>query len=420
MADNTFTPVPTPKPIVPSEGGDWFGDLDLGNIVSGAVDIAGSVFGSESQREASAAASDSYAEAIQRSADIMGAGYDTQLGHLEEGSDVLRAVSDAGLTDVTGQYQMTDEEFAQAMRDAYSTYGQFILPRVDEYGREVFGATDQFIGDIGATAQTAGDILVSGSEGFQEAYSPYTETGQKALQYLQSVMAADPSQMTPEQRRMYDDAQRNAMATLAASGLRGAGRGGVASVVEGMNALDAAIFDANQARADQAAYELARTGYTATGKQAADTRQLASGLSNLAYQTGQQGAQQKFNVASDVAKTGLNTAFDIGGKQYGAESAIAQHGSGTGQNIAGNIGSYYSNIGNIEGGRHQARGDIALGKAATEASAAGQVGAQDYYRDQADSQLKGNTIGSVTSVLSKVAKDTLPDKINIEQRDDRG
>lgn len=379
--------------------------FDLGSIVSGAIDIAGNLFGTNSQISSNNAASANYAEAITNSANVLNRGYDAQLGHIEAGSDALREISDAGLTDVVGVLEGTDAEYADALRDAYSAYGQFIVPRVDEYGNAVQGVTDQFVSDIYGTAADTAQQYQQGAQGYSQDMQPYTHSGEKALQYLNEIMAIDPTQLTPDQRILYDRAKEQAMATLAASGMRGAGRGGVMSVVEGMNTLEADLFAQNQARADKAAYQLASTGYNANTRVADNAQRMSDNIADLTFQTGQQAAQQGFNTGSNIAQTRLKTAEKIGDRQYGAEQNIATHGSKTGGTKANVVGGYYGNIAQIEGARHQARGNTELGKAASSASAAGNVGATKFNTETANANLKNQGIGAITTAASKAAKD---------------
>lgn len=381
------------------------GGFDLGSIVSGAIDIAGNFFGTKSQVSGNEEAAKNYAEAITNSANVLNQGYDEQLGHIEAGSDALREISDSGLTDVTGILSGTDEQYRDAVRDAYSAYGQYIVPRVDQYGNEVVAATDQFVDDIYGTAADTAQQYQQGAGDYAASMVPYTAGGEKAMQYLNSLMAIDPNQLTPEQRILYDNAKRDAMATLASSGMRGAGRGGVASVVEGMNSLEADLYAQNQARADKAAYEVARTGYGAQSKVSDNAQRMTDNVADLTFQTGQQAAQQGFNTGTNLAHTRMKAAEKIGDRQYSGERDIATHGSKTGQTTANVVGDYYGNIGQIEGARHQARGNTALGKAASSASAAGNVGATNYNTSTANANLKNQGIGAITTAASKFAKD---------------
>lgn len=397
---------------VASSAGD--DGLAIGDIVSGAIDIAGSFLGSQGQASDNTAASAAYADAVANSADILNRGYDAQLGYIQEGSDALRGISDAGLVDITNVLEDTDSEYADALRAAYGSYGNYMLPQLDQYGNQMQGATGQFVDDIFGTAQSTAGILQDGSGEYAETLSPYSDQGIKALQYLSSVMGADPSQLDPAQRRLWEDRKRDALATLAASGLRGAGRGGVAAVNEGMAELDAQMFQQNRDRADRAAYELNRTGYGANRSVADNSMRLADSVADLTYRTGQQAGQQRFNTASDIAKTGFRLGQDVGNKQFDSESNIARHGSQTGGQKANTVSNYYGNVAGIEGGRFQSMADTELAKASADASAAGVIGQTRYNTDTANSAITNRGIGEVTTVLSKAAKDALKNKtINI-------
>lgn len=107
----------------------------------------------------------------------------------------------------------------------------------------------------GAEAQAA--AIREGNLAAQARYEQRRTDSAPAMDYLRTLVAMDPSQLTPSQRRGMEDYQRGAQARLAASGLRGAGRAGVASINEGAAGYLARAYDDNQRRADSAARALA-------------------------------------------------------------------------------------------------------------------------------------------------------------------
>lgn len=106
----------------------------------------------------------------------------------------------------------------------------------------------------GAEAQAA--AIRQGNQLAQARYEDQRRLSEPAIAYLQRVMAQQPDQLTPDQQRGLDDYQRNANARLAASGLRGAGRAGVASVNEGRAGFMSDAYSQNQRRSDAAAQRL--------------------------------------------------------------------------------------------------------------------------------------------------------------------
>jgi hypothetical protein len=122
----------------------------------------------------------------------------------------------------------------------------------------------------GAEANAA--AIREGNRLAQSRYEEQRALSTPAVAYLQRVMAADPSVLTPEQQRGMADYDRTAAARLAASGLRGAGRAGVAAVNEGRAGYMADLYGQNQRRSDAAAQRLSGGYFDANDNQAAIDR----------------------------------------------------------------------------------------------------------------------------------------------------
>src|SRR5438132_497817 len=78
-----------------------------------------------------------------------------------------------------------------------------------------------------------------------------------AVAALRSVAFSNPYALTPEQQAARDTTMRNANANLAASGLRGAGRAGIAVLDKAGSDFDNSAWSANRARSDSAVNTLA-------------------------------------------------------------------------------------------------------------------------------------------------------------------
>jgi len=147
-----------------------------------------------------------------------------------------------------------------------------------------------------------------GNQLAQERYAEQARLSAPAIAYLQKVVAQDPNVLTPEQQRGMADYQRGAQARLAASGLRGAGRAGVASVNEGAAGYLADAYGANQRRSDQAAQRLAG-GYF-------DSNDNMASLDRSSAATAGAGAR-------DAAYLGANATTANAGQWGSAMGAIA-------------------------------------------------------------------------------------------------
>lgn len=357
---------------------DFLDSLDIGDVISGVVKVGGTLFGADSAKDSVNAANEEYSESVQQSADRLLGGYDEQQFNLEQGFEALQRLQDAGLTDVTSLLNYGADKYAGDVQTAPVNYANYMFPQVAEYGNE-----------LNATADQAINTLQDGSEAFIGEYQPYQMSGEQALQYMQQIMGQDPSQMDAAQRRVYDDAKRNMLATLASSQLRGAGRAGIAAVNEGEAALQAQFLSENRDRQDAAAAALMDKGWGATG-------QIATNRQNLADST----ADLKFKVGSEVAGQGLSLASDVGNKQFSAANDAASTRLGATNSITNATSDYYGNTSNIQGGKYQARGDTALAKANVDAAAGGTIGAQNYKDALTNANIDQNTTNSVIGTLS--------------------
>ena len=77
-------------------------------------------------------------------------------------------------------------------------------------------------------AQAITDATAAANKRFDEQQ----ELSRVGTDVLRTIAASDPSQLTPAQIRALEDSQRDAQATIAATGLRGAGRATVAALQE--------------------------------------------------------------------------------------------------------------------------------------------------------------------------------------------
>lgn len=142
----------------------------------------------------------------------------------------------------------------------------------------------------GLDAQTA--AVREANAQAQSRYEDQRRLSEPAVAYLQRVMAQNPSVLTPEQQRGLADYSRGAQARLAASGLRGAGRAGVASVNEGTAGYLANAYGQNQRRSDAAAQRLSGGYFDANDNQAMLDRSTGMTAGQAARDAGFIGANQ--------------------------------------------------------------------------------------------------------------------------------
>lgn len=393
-----------PNPVV--DGG-----FDLGSFVKDVapdvISVVGTGLGASSAISDNKEINAAIARGIRESTDRLTRGYDEQLGHIEEGSDYLRQLLEAGLIDVTDYLRLASEEYGQKITRNVGDYSGYLLPQFDEFGNLIMAADETYGQNLAEVERGTGDYLQQGLEGFEEAYAPYTQGGDAAMEYLMQVMATNPEQLTPSQQRMVEDYRRDAIARVAASGLRGSGRAGIAAVNEGDAELAANFYDINQRRADDAARSMAQYGYGSAGQVAGSRQATANRLADTRFKTGNLQAANTLNAQNTIANTGFNLTQDFAQRGLSAADKAAEAQYGTTRDVAGAVGDYYGNLGKVEGGRFQSRADTSFGKALAEAGGASRLAQADANTLGANSNIRNSAIGQIANTLSNVAKEQL-------------
>ena len=167
-----------------------------------------------------------------------------------------------------------------------------IIPAVAQLGGAALAAdaNRSAAEEARAAAEAQAAAIREGNRLAQARYEQRRAESEPAMAYLRQVMATDPSTLTPQQQRNFDDYMRGAGARLAASGLRGAGRAGVASVNEGAAQFKANAFGQNQARSDSAARTLASDFQSVDNNLAGLDRDTARATGDAAMRGGIYGA----------------------------------------------------------------------------------------------------------------------------------
>lgn len=106
---------------------------------------------------------------------------------------------------------------------------------------------------------------------------------QPAVGRLQTMAAADPYAMTPQQDQEVDDTRRQTLNALAVSGLRGSGRATVAAVRRAEDNTRGRLIQQNQQRADAATTNLSGQYFSLQGA----GNQMATQAANVDASTGQ-------------------------------------------------------------------------------------------------------------------------------------
>lgn len=353
--------------------------------------------------------SSTVSQALKDSAARLNTGYDEKQGYTEQGIDELIKILSGGLTDVTGQQRNAGFDYGTDTRENVNKYASYIQPLVDQLTQGLSGAGDVYSLQLDKASNAAENALSEGSSGFEQKLSPYTTAGNEALGYLQQVMGIDPNQLTPEQRIQMDDYTRELMANLSASGLRGAGRAGVAAVGDSQGRLRAQLFKQNQDRADHAAELLNQQGYGATTNVANNLNTLKKDIADLRYKTGTSKASTGLDLNKAIASAAYGAGQDVAGKMYAGDTDVAKTTYNINKGVGDLTGQFYKDLGNLTSDRYTSRGNTALGKAQVDSSAGLNQAANSVNANQANQNLTSSTLDKIgtmiTSNNSTAAKD---------------
>lgn len=168
-----------------------------------------------------------------------------------------------------------------------------------------------------AAAESQAAAVREGNRLAQARYEQRRQASEPAMAYLRQVMAQDPSTLSPQQQRQFDDFMRGSNARLAASGLRGAGRAGVAAVNEGAAQYRANAFGQNQQRSDSAARTLASDFQSVDNNLAGLDRDTARATGDAAMRGGMYGANAGVANAGQLGSAigAISTLFAREGKE---------------------------------------------------------------------------------------------------------
>uniref|UniRef100_A0A6M3IS15 Uncharacterized protein n=1 Tax=viral metagenome TaxID=1070528 RepID=A0A6M3IS15_9ZZZZ len=190
-----------------------------------------------------------------------------------------------------------------------SGIGKTIVPAVTGYygAKNVADANRQAAEIAQANAAANRGVITAANDRAIGFLQPQTDAAAPAQDYLRTVMAQNPNQLTPQQQIDLTDRGR-AVVTNTPSGLRGSGRYLTASINDVQNRGKAGMIDANTRRSDTAASTLAARGAGAS-----------TGAANLSANAGSQitgvntlGADAGANALTSTAASNAQTLGDLG------------------------------------------------------------------------------------------------------------
>jgi len=282
------------------------------DLAPSVIDAGLNIWGTESANNANKKASKKYQKSLNEAAGLLTAGETEALEYMLGGNEDMRRIYEAQRAAGKSDREALGIAYAQALTGAADIYGDALTEAGDAYSQRLRDTLAETLGEIDYGTWDSIDALNRGLAGLEDAYAPYLEGGEDAVAYLSQVMGRDASQLTPAQQRMMAD-QKDAMrANLAASGLRGAGRAGVASFNEGEAALRANLYDQNQRQIDQAVQALGQYGFGATGNVASARGDFAARKAGVLGDAANTRAGLIGDAGRQIADVGLNIGNTVG------------------------------------------------------------------------------------------------------------
>jgi hypothetical protein len=219
---------------------------------------------------------------------------------------------------------------------------------VDAYGNalpQYTAGQNAAAGDIAAGQRAGVNVYNQSAQTASGMYQPYVNAGQPALGYYQSVMGANPYNLTPAQAIAYNDASRRSANNLATSGLRGSGRAVAAAQNDLENRTRAGMVQENITRQNDAASKLLGVGTQATGAQArieSDRGRYAAGAEET---IGNANARAAENIGTRTADTTLSQGRAQAGAAEGSSVIDANRGTANAELGADALGNVTGTIG---------------------------------------------------------------------------
>lgn len=182
------------------------------------------------------------------------------------------------------------------------------VPAVTGYygAKQVANANQQAAEIAGRNRDTNLAAITAANERAGTMLQPIASQAGTGIDYLRTVMARNPNELTPQQEIQLADSRRQ-MVMQTPSGLRGSGRFLTAAVNDVNNRGRAGMIDANTRRADTAGSELARMGTGATTNMAS----LSSGQGRDIATINTGAATDQANAVTNTAASNAKTLGDI-------------------------------------------------------------------------------------------------------------
>jgi hypothetical protein len=178
-------------------------------------------------------------------------------------------------------------------------------------------------------------------------YQGMADQSAPAVAQLRQTAFSNPYTLTPQQQTAREGVVRDANARLAASGLRGAGRAGVATVNKAAQDFDNSAWSSNRSRADAAnntlfgANQNAENNIAATDRQTGATRaNMVAGAATAANQASQNTGAYTAGTTRETGQTEANSGTADANLWGGAIGALSNVIANNQKQLFGGYGQY--------------------------------------------------------------------------------
>lgn len=237
--------------------------------------------------------------------------------------------------------------------------GAFLGSNANQNAADTIAQSNRDAARINADAQEAGyqrykaliDQAMAEATAYnnqaKQVYQGMADRSAPAVAQLQQTAFSNPYSLTPQQATAREGVIRDANARLAASGMRGAGRAGVATVNKAAQDFDNSAWASNRARADSAtntmfgANQSAQNNVASTDRQTGATRaNMLAGAGTAANQASQNSGTYAANATTNTGQTEANSGIADANLWGGAIGALTNVIAQNQKNLLGGYGQY--------------------------------------------------------------------------------
>lgn len=156
---------------------------------------------------------------------------------------------------------------------------------------------------VSASTDRQTDAIREGNQISQQQFEETKQAAKPGVDYLRTVVSSNPNQLTAGQKMALDDARRQTIGAISASGLRGAARTTTAAVNDVERRFNAGAYESNRGRVDNSAARLSTPYFSTANNQATNSAQAGRDEANVLSGSGDADANATTANASQAASS---------------------------------------------------------------------------------------------------------------------